>query len=142
MHMMAFEFLGGRVHCGRPWHRFGVAAALQDCPDHGPNGAGAVGENTLSYGNPVGTHDTRGWPILKDWTHHASLTHEQTYYKWVERSWRSGLRLFVNLLVDNEVLCTVYFFKQKTAYEMDGVRLQAKDLRQLQDYVDAQSGGP
>ena len=20
MHMMAFEFLGGRVHCGRPWH--------------------------------------------------------------------------------------------------------------------------
>ncbi|HET8953918.1 MAG TPA: Coagulation factor 5/8 type domain-containing protein, partial [Solirubrobacteraceae bacterium] len=92
MHMMAFEFLGGRVHCGRPWHPYGVAAALQDCPDHGPNGIGAVGENTLSYGNPVGTHDTRGWPILKDWPHHASLTHEQTYYKWVERSWRSGLR--------------------------------------------------
>ena len=25
---------------------------------------------------------------------------------------------------------------------MDGVRLQAKDLRQLQDYIDAQNGGP
>ena len=142
MHMMAFEFLGGRVHCGRPWHRYGVASALQDCPDHGPNGIGAVGENTLSYGNPVGTHDTRGWPVLKDWPHHASLTHEQTYYKWVERSWRSGLRLFVNLLVDNEVLCTAYPLKQNSCNEMDGVRLQAKRLRELQDYVDAQSGGP
>ena len=142
MHMMAFEFLGGRVHCGRPWSPYGVATALQDCPDHGPNGIGAVGENTLSYGNPVGTHDTRGWPILKDWPHHASLTHEQTYYKWVERSWRSGLRMFVNLLVDNEVLCTAYPLKKNSCNEMDGVRLQAKDLRQLQDYVDAQNGGP
>ena len=59
MHMMAFEFLGGRVHCGRPWHPYGVAYALVDCPDHEPGGAGAVVENTLSYGNPVGTHDTR-----------------------------------------------------------------------------------
>ena len=142
MHMMAFEFLGGRVHCGRPWHRFGVASALQDCPDHEPNGLGAIGENTLSYGNPVGTHDTRGWPTLKDWPHHASLTHEQTYYKWVERTWRSGLRLFVNLLVDNEVLCTAYPLKQNSCNEMDGVRLQARRLRELQDYIDAQSGGP
>ena len=142
MHMMAFEFLGGRVHCGRPWHPYGAASALQDCPDHEPNGLGAVGENTLSYGNPVGTHDTRGWPILKDWPHHASLTHEQTYYKWVERSWRSGLRLFVNLLVDNEVLCTAYPLKQNSCNEMDGVRLQAKRLRELQDYIDAQNGGP
>ena len=142
MHMMAFEFLGGRVHCGRPWHRFGVASALVDCPDHEPGGLGAIGENTLSYGNPVGTHDTRGWPTLKDWPHHASLTHEQTYYKWVERSWRAGLRLFVNLLVDNEVLCTAYPYKAHGCNEMDGVRLQAQRLHELQDYIDAQSGGP
>ncbi len=141
MHMMAFEFLG-RIHCGRPWHRFGAPAALVDCPDHEPGGAGAVGENTLSYGNPVGTHDTRGWPTLKDWPHHASLTHEQSYYKWLERSYRSGLRVFVNLLVDNEVLCTLYPYKKNSCNEMDGVRLQAKRIRELQDYIDAQSGGP
>ncbi len=142
MHMMAFEFLGGRVHCGRPWHRFGAPRALVDCPDHEPGGAGAIGENTLSYGNPLGTHDTRGWPTLKDWPHHASLTHEQSYYKWLERSWRGGLRVFVNLLVDNEVLCTVYPYKKNSCNEMDGVRLQAKRIRELQDYIDAQSGGP
>jgi microsomal dipeptidase-like Zn-dependent dipeptidase len=142
MHMMAFEFLGGRIHCGRPWHRFGAPAALVDCPDHEPGGAGAIGENTLSYGNPVGTHDTRGWPTLKDWPHHASLTHEQSYYKWLERSYRAGLRVFVNLLVDNEVLCTVYPYKKNSCNEMDGVRLQARRIRELQDYIDAQSGGP
>jgi len=142
MHMMAFEFLGGRVHCGRPWHPYGAPSALVDCPDHEPGGAGAIGENTLSYGNPVGMHDTRGWPTLKDWPHHASLTHEQTYYKWVERSWRGGLRIFVNLLVDNEVLCTAYPYKKNSCNEMDGVRLQAKRLRELEGYIDAQSGGP
>ena len=142
MHMMAFEFLGGRVHCGRPWHPYGVASALVDCPDHEPGGAGAIGENVLSYGNPVGTHDTRGWPTLKDWPHHASLTHEQTYYRWLERSYRGGLRLMVNLLVDNEVLCTLYPYKKNSCNEMDGVRLQARRLHELQDYIDAQSGGP
>src|SRR3712207_8786269 len=33
MHMMAFEFLGGRIHCGRPWHPYGAPSALVDCPD-------------------------------------------------------------------------------------------------------------
>ena len=142
MHMMAFEFLGGRVHCGRPWHPYGVTSALVDCPDHEPMGAGAIGENVLSYGNPVGTHDTRGWPTLKDWPHHASLTHEQTYYRWLERSYRGGLRLMVNLLVDNEVLCALYPYKRNSCNEMDGVRLQARRLRELEDYIDAQHGGP
>ena len=40
MHMMAFEFLGGRAHCGRPWHRYGVTVALVDCPDHEPQRRG------------------------------------------------------------------------------------------------------
>src|SRR5690606_27331037 len=33
-HGMAFEFLGGEAHCGRPWHPYGVELALQDCEDH------------------------------------------------------------------------------------------------------------
>jgi microsomal dipeptidase-like Zn-dependent dipeptidase len=142
MHMMAFEFLGGRAHCGRPWHPYGAPHALVDCPDHYPNGGGAVLENTVSYGNPVGTHDPVGWPTFKDWPHHASLTHEGSYYKWLERSWRGGLRVFVNLLVDNAVLCEVYPLKKNSCDEMESVRVQAKRIRELQDYIDAQSGGP
>ncbi|HJR39741.1 MAG TPA: hypothetical protein VJ819_15265, partial [Nocardioidaceae bacterium] len=45
-HGMAFEFLGGEVHCGRPWHPYGVQQALVDCEDHQvADGNGAVLEN-------------------------------------------------------------------------------------------------
>lgn len=142
LHMMAFEFLGGRVRCGRPWHRFGVAHALVDCPDHKPGGHGALLEMALSGGDPVTGHNTDGWPTFEGWPRHNSLTHEQVYYKWLERAWRGGLRLVVNLLVDNNQLCKVYPFKRNSCNEMDGVRLQAKRIRELERYIDAQSGGP
>ena len=142
MHMMAFEFLGGRAHCGRPWSPFGAPDALVDCPDHYPNGAGAVLENAVSFGNPIGTHDPVGWPTFKDWPDDQSLTHEDSYYKWVERAWRGGLRVYVNLLVENKVLCEVYPLKKNSCDEMDAVRLEAKRIRELEDYIDAQYGGP
>jgi hypothetical protein len=141
MHWMAFEFLGGSVHCGRPWHEYGVTHALVDCPDHEPNGCGAVLENVL-YKNPARCHDPVGWPTFKDWPHHLSLTHENSYYKWVERAWRGGLRIWVNLLVENKALCDVYPVKRNSCNEMDSVRLQDRDLKALQDYIDAQNGGP
>ena len=58
-HGMAFEFLGGDVHCGRPWHPYGVTYALKDCPDHYlANGKGAALEDLLNSGTP-GTGTTR-----------------------------------------------------------------------------------
>ena len=141
MHWMAFEFLGGDAHCGRPWHPFGAEHALVDCPDHYPNGSAAVLENALSGGGRP-THDPVGWPTFKDWPAYNSLTHEQSYYKWVERAWRGGLRLYVNLLVDNGVLCEIYPYKRNGCDEMATIRLEARRLDELQDYVDAQSGGP
>ncbi|GAB3652061.1 hypothetical protein GCM10027596_00730 [Nocardioides korecus] len=139
-HGMAFEFLGGDVHCGRPWSPYGVTVALRDCPDHeATGGKGAVLEAFLS-GRP--THDPVGWPTFKDWPAPDSLTHEGTYYKWIERSWRAGQRVLVNLLVENNKLCELYPLKRNSCDDMDSVRLQAKDMHLLQDYVDAQYGGP
>src|SRR5688500_709929 len=60
IHMMAFEFLGGSAHCGRPWHEYGAPFALVDCPDHkASDGCGSVLETGFS-----GTtcHGTNGWP--------------------------------------------------------------------------------
>ncbi len=142
-HGMAFEFLGGSVHCGRPWHRYGVAYALVDCPDHAiAGGNGAVLENFLQHGTPLGGHDPIGWPTFKDWPAPDSLTHEGTYWKWLERSWRGGQRIFVNLLVQNNKLCELYPLKRTSCDDMDAVRLQASDMRQMQRYIDAQYGGP
>ena len=143
LHMMAFEFLGGRARCGRPWHRFGVEFALKDCPDHEvADGRAAVFEHVVTKENPGTAHAPGGWPTFEGWPTHKSLTHEQVYYKWLERAWRGGLRMFTNLLVDNNQLCKIYPFKRNSCNEMDGVRLQAKRIRELERYIDAQSGGP
>ncbi len=139
-HGMAFEFLGGDAHCGKPWDRFGAPYALVDCPDHTITGGyGGVLEDALS-----GTthHDPVGWPTFKDWPAPNSLTHEGTYHKWLERSWRGGQRIFVNLLVENNKLCELYPLKRNSCDDMDSIRLQAHDMYKLQDYIDAQFGGP
>jgi hypothetical protein len=139
-HGMAFEFLGGQVHCGRPWSPYGVTVALRDCPDHeATDGKGAVLEAFLSG---QATHDPVGWPTFKDWPAPHSLTHEGTYYKWMERSWRAGQRILVNLLVENNKLCELYPLKRNSCDDMDSIRLQAKDMRDFERYIDAQHGGP
>jgi hypothetical protein len=140
-HGMAFEFLGGDVHCGRPWSPYGVAYALKDCPDHSlTGGKGAVLEDFLS--GDFDGHDPVGWPTFKDWPAPHSLTHEGTYYKWMERSWRAGQRILVNLLVENNQLCQLYPLKRNSCNDMDSIRLQAADMHKLERYVDAQHGGP
>ncbi len=139
-HGMAFEFLGGKVHCGRPWHSYGAPFALEDCPDHTLTGGnGALLEAVLS-GNP--THDPVGWPTFRDWPSPESLTHEGTYWRWLERAWRGGQRIFVNLLVENNQLCQLYPLRRNSCDDMDSVRLQARDMYAMQDYIDAQYGGP
>ena len=139
-HGMAFEFLGGEAHCGKPWDRYGAPYALVDCPDHSASGGyGGVLETFLS-GEP--NHDPVGWPTFKDWPAPHSLTHEGTYYRWMERAWRGGQRLFVNLLVENNKLCEIYPLKRNSCDDMDSIRLQARQMHKFEDYIDAQFGGP
>jgi microsomal dipeptidase-like Zn-dependent dipeptidase len=145
LHLMAFEFIGGSIRCGRPWHKYGVTHAMVDCPDHEPNGLGAPGgqaEGILSHGNPVSPHDTKGWPTFNDWPAYDSFTHEGIYWKGLERAWRGGLRLFVNLLVDNSALCDIYPLKRNPCHEMNTVRIEMQRTRELERYIDAQNGGP
>lgn len=144
-HMMAFDFLGGELHCGRPWSPLGITVALPDCASiQGPKGTVAPVQNFLDYGDPEHPHDTVGWPTFNEWPTHEKLSYEQSYYRWVERAWRGGLRVLVNNLVENEALCTLMPRKSpKTdCNDMSAVRRQRHELFALQDYVDAQSGGP
>jgi microsomal dipeptidase-like Zn-dependent dipeptidase len=147
VHVTAFEFLGGRFHCGRPWSPYGAAEALKDCPDHGSVGRFALAENLLSTGSLTGMHTNNGWPnfgsaTLPGWPRYDSLTHEGTYWKGIERAWRAGLRIMVADLVENRALCEIYWLKQNSCKDMDALRLQAQDLYELQDYIDAQYKGP
>ncbi len=143
VHGQTHEFLGGRVICSPPFHEYGAAAALVDCPDHQlADGRGAVLEDALADRTPGSGHDPVGWPTFSYWPNPHSLTHQQVYYKWLERSWRAGLRIHTSLLTENHILCTVYPLKKNSCDDRDAVRLQAKDMRAMQDYIDAQYGGP
>ncbi|MDN5743859.1 MAG: hypothetical protein L0H31_01925 [Nocardioidaceae bacterium] len=139
-HGMAFEFLGGNLHCGRPWHEYGAPYALPNCASDLLSNVGTTAvESVLSGGVKM---DPVGWPSFKDWPAPDALLHEGTYYRWLERSWRGGQRLFVNLLVENNKLCQIYPIKHNSCDDMDSIRLQAKDMYAMQDYIDAQFGGP
>jgi microsomal dipeptidase-like Zn-dependent dipeptidase len=145
-HISATNFLGG-AHYGMPFHRFGVTAALDNCEAaHGPDGRLDLVGNALG-GNPLGTHDTQGWPTFVSWPERHSLLHENMYYKWIERTWRAGLRVLVNNLVENETLCNLQskapgMDPLQNCNEMDNAVAQVQFMHDLQDYIDAQEGGP
>jgi hypothetical protein len=142
MHWMTYQYLGGRFHCGRPWHPYGIPYALPDCSSiEGPRGTAAPFQNFLNYGNPVQPHDTTGWPTLASWQD-TNLTYEGTYWRWIERAWMAGLRLMVMSPNENRVLCLLQPTRVTNCDEMDTVRRSLQAIHRLQDYVDAQAGGP
>ena len=142
-HVSAFSFLGGSIHCGRPWSPYGVTVALSDCPDHVDGGVGVIVESLFRDGSFDTSHAPDGWPTFEGWPQPGSLTHEGTYWRWIERAWRGGLRVMVNDLVDNRALCELYPLNDGTeCNDMANVRDQAADMVALQDYIDAQFGGP
>jgi len=143
-HISATEFLGGG-HWGRPFHKFGVEHALGNCAvQHGSNGQQDLIGGLL--GNDTDGHATDGWPTFTDWPSRNNLTHEAIYWKWVERAWAGGLRVIVNDLVDNETLCEL----QRNAIgdplrdcnSMTNAGEQAGTMYGMENYIDAQYGGP
>ena len=139
-HISAYEFIGGRINYGDPFHKFGVDHALHDCAEnHGPEGLTGLIEQVTSTPEP---HATRGWPDFPYWPRNNSLQHHQSYYKWIERAHLSGLKILVNHLVHNEILCQINPQKQNDCDTMAAIEMQAEQMHRMQDYIDAQSGGP
>ena len=52
-----------------------------------------------------GAPSNLGAPLFNGWPTWRSTTHQQMYYRWLERAWRGGLRLMVQHAVTNEALC-------------------------------------
>ena len=139
-HISAYEFIGGRVNYGDPFHKFGVDHALHDCQEnHGPQGLTGLVEQVTSSPGP---HETRGWPDFPFWPRNDSLQHHQSYYKWIERAHLSGLKILVNHLVHNEILCQINPQKQNDCDTVAAIEQQAELMHRMEDYIDAQQGGP
>jgi hypothetical protein len=139
-HIFGSEFLGGRVTYGESFNRLGVTRALGDCAEHhGPGGL----VSPLNYLVASGPHDTTGWPSFATWPGPGELLHHQTYHQWMKRAFLAGQKLMVNHFVENEGMCTLHApINRNDCDEMASIRLQRQRLLELQDYIDAQEGGP
>jgi microsomal dipeptidase-like Zn-dependent dipeptidase len=149
-HLTSYEFMGGKFMHGKPFHKFGISWALDDSRGiHGPSGALDIIGNLMGYDDVNHRYDTRGFPNFPSWPNHQQISHQQSYYKWIERAHKAGLRVLVSHLVENEVLCTVQktvnpasWVNPNSCLTTDSINLQIQRLREMQDYIDAQSGGP
>ena len=133
---------GGLVISGETYDKFGVIEALgHDADVHGQDGSQDITGNLLRTGNPAGTHDTHGWPSFAGWPTYNTYTHQQIYWRWLQRAWMSGLRLITAMVVEDEPLCNIEPRKSHSCNETDTIKLGIQRLHGLQDYVDSQSGG-
>jgi len=159
-----FGFGGGGMYHGAPFHPLGIEHALSDCSlYHGPEGRrdlfGYGFENSnaspidflfaLGAGElPFPNHATAGWPDFTEWPSAPfSSTHQVQYYKWLERAWLGGLRLVVQHATTNQVICDLQkgVGAQPTRYscnDMVAVDRILAETYAMQDYIDAQEGGP
>lgn len=161
-----FGFGGGGVFHGGAFHALGVEHALPDCaPFHGESGRhdffgyafDSSGNNTADMTDMIGdliagelyneNHVTAGYPEFTEWpdaVHRA--THQSQYYKWLERAWMAGLRLEVQHATTNSIICTFMVAEgiEPSRYDcedMTAVDRIIDETWNMQDYIDAQSGG-
>lgn len=164
--MTNFGFGGGSTFHGAPFHRLGVERALPDCsPWHGEEGRRDIvgyfydGDGAsqsiddlvsimISGQVPSFNHFTAGYPDFTSWpSSWGSSTHQVMYYKWIERAYLAGLRVIVQHVTGNSVLCDLVtgIHSQTPLYscnDMVTAERSIAEMRNLERYIDAQSGGP
>ncbi len=163
--VMNWAFGGAGIFHGAAFHPLGVEHALPDCERyHGAEGRSDIAGfafDTSGSGVSVASlipaifsgrlnefnHYTAGWPEFPDWPAYDRASHQQSYYKWLERAYLSGLRLLVQHASGNQILCDLIGGSgvQPIRYscnDMVSVDRQVTEAWRMQDYIDAQEGGP
>jgi hypothetical protein len=142
----------GGVMYGHAVNRYGVGKALENCSGpHGENGAMSPEWLILDGGSSPPEHDTVGWPTFIAWPQRDSQLHQQMYWRWVERAYLAGLRVMTVHGTNIEALCDI---AKNTGNDKDadlqdtdctdmgvGVK-QVEYLYDMEQYIDAQEGGP
>jgi microsomal dipeptidase-like Zn-dependent dipeptidase len=152
-HQFANLGFGGRFLWGKPFDPGGIDAALPWCdylPGKGPapfqpalwvHGPGGVGDLVGNFlGGHLG-HKVGGYPEFDGWPNFDSYSHQQVYVDWLHRAYVGGLRLMVMHAVNNKVLCQA-IRGDLSCGDMDAVDRQIAAAKQLEQFVDQQSGGP
>ena len=149
-HITSYEFMGGSMMASNPFHKYGVTWALENSRGHhGDWGALDLIGNLMAYNDVNHRYDTSGWPNFPHWPNYKDMSHSGYYWKWMERAWKSGQRMIVSHVVENEMLCNLqttlmpqdWFGNHNSCNTMSSVDLQIQRLNEMQTYIDAQFGG-
>lgn len=141
------QAMAGLAMAGDLFHPWGIEHALKDCAHlHGANGMLDLLEGQRASGG-AGGHATAGYPDLTYWPRRDTSTHVQAYYRWLQRAHLGGLRLMVSHVTGNPTFCQLLSLMKPGRAEGDcssrsEVENQSLYLYALQDYIDAQEGGP
>ncbi len=130
---------------GDIFHPYGIEHALNQCNElHGDDGTLDLLE---SQNSGLEGHDTSGFPDFGYWPNRSTSTHITAYYMWIKRSYLSGLRLLVTNVTGNpsycQLLSIIHLGKgEGKCNSDDSLKMQTEYIYELQDYIDAQEGGP
>lgn len=145
-HLSFPRSMAGVAMAGDLFHPLGIEYALKDCSHlHGKGGKLDLLGQSLGEGNG---HNTGGYPNFStDWPSADNVTHVNAYYKWIERAHLSGMKALVTLVTGNKQMCELLSIVHPLKAEgdcksEDVINLQINYIYDLQNYVDAQEGGP
>lgn len=168
MHTHQFSNLGfgGVVFWGAPYDAGGINEALPWCDytwkfstkmaltgADGPVkpfvGREVHGDPIVQWAaNPIGVvmgegiHDPAGTGSFAGWPTYKTVTHQQMYYKWVERAFLGGVRMMVQLAVSNEALCGMGKIRSDfTCDDMEAVDRQMQATKDLEKAIDQEDDG-
>jgi microsomal dipeptidase-like Zn-dependent dipeptidase len=156
-HLLAHLAHGGTVTAGTPAPIDGDAGftldgglSVKDALDPEDDESLHTDNHGLLLGDPIGkglgdiATGTTGYPLYNHWPHWTSATHQQMYYKWLERAWRGGMRLMVQLAVTNEALCYINPRAEPRSTDCNNsmklVNAQTEAAYDFERFIDEQSG--
>lgn len=158
----ASEFMGGGyMNHGSMFSPYGLPSALKSCESkHGRYGGfDLVGAGAVDQPSKNLIHNTEGYPDFTDWPAPKKVTHQKAYYQWLNRARLGGLRILTIASTENTFLAESLNSLAKVRNKLTNSVLKKasnnvsfsgsnthnktmKFLRDLEEYIDAQEGGP
>ncbi|SMF83020.1 hypothetical protein [Pseudobacteriovorax antillogorgiicola] len=146
-HIAFTKTLGTVAMSGDTFHPYGIKHALNQCNElHGDDGSLDLLESQYSS-DGGGGHKTSGYPEFEYWPNRQTFTHITAYYMWMKRAYLGGLRILVTNVTGNPTYCqllsVIHLGKAEGDCKSDdSIALQTQYMYDMQDYIDAQEGGP
>jgi microsomal dipeptidase-like Zn-dependent dipeptidase/uncharacterized protein (AIM24 family) len=148
-HEFANEAFGGYVVTGLPYGP--MSDALSEARDRaGHSNLHAfdiLGGYLAGYGGAI-TYPNDGFPNFTGWPSFFEVSHQKVHEEFLKRAVDGGLHLMVMMAVESPLLCDAIVNGggrtdgRDCNDEMSGIKRQIADAVAMQNYIDAEAGGP